>query len=358
MGAISAENHFNHRENRESQTFNMNKHSEKPSHESRVTSHDLSVVIPFYNESGNILSLTENLNSVLSKLNLTYEVICIDDGSTDSTIDELKKAVDRFSSFKLIKLRRNFGQTNALQAGFDNAGGEIIITMDGDGQNDPKDIPMLLDKLNEGYDVISGWRKNRRDPFFTKILPSRLANSLIGFVTGVKLHDYGCTLKAYRREILEDINLYGEQHRYIPALAKMYGAKITEAEVTHHPRVHGSSSYGLGRIPKVFFDLIMLKFLLSYSTRPMQIFGFLGVLTFLLGFIISIYLSILKFFGEPLAQRPLLLLGVLLIFIGIQFISMGILGELVIRTYHESTSRKTYTIAEVTESKSLSKSKK
>ena len=317
------------------------------SHDKQETSHELTVVIPFFNEGENIASLAENLNSVLSKLNLTYEVICVDDGSTDSTNDELKKASDKYLNFRLIRLRRNFGQTNALQAGFDLSNGEIIITLDGDGQNDPKDIPMLLEKLNEGYDIVSGWRKNRKDPFLTKKVPSRFANSLIGIVTGVKLHDYGCTLKAYRREILEDINLYGEQHRYIPALAKMYGAKIAEIEVTHHPRKHGSSSYGLGRIPRVFFDLIMLKFLLSYSTKPMQVFGLIGALTFFLGLIISVYLSILKFMGEPLAQRPLLLLGVLLIFIGIQFISMGILGELVIRTYHESTSRKTYAVTKV-----------
>ena len=310
----------------------------------------ISVVIPFHNESGNVTPLTEKLHSVLSGLNCGYEVLCVDDGSTDSTYDDLKKTVKEYPNFRLIRLRRNFGQTNALQAGFDNASGEIIITMDGDGQNDPNDIPVLLDRIKEGYDVVSGWRKKRQDPYLTKILPSKFANALIGWITGVKLHDYGCTLKAYKREIVEEIKLYGEQHRYIPALARMYGARITEIEVNHQPRIHGKTSYGLGRIPRVFFDLIMLKFLLSYSTRPLQIFGLLGLVTFLTGLVINIYLTILKFQGEPLSKRPLLLLGVLLIFIGIQFISMGLLGELVVRTYHESTARKTYAVAEVLES--------
>ncbi len=312
---------------------------------------DISVVIPFYNEEENVLPLCRKLAWVLSRLERSYEVICVDDGSRDATAQRLRHIVAELPGFRSIRLRGNFGQTNALQAGFDSAQGAILITMDGDGQNDPEDIPVLLACLDEGNDVASGWRKRRKDPFLTKVLPSRIANWLIGRMTGVRLHDYGCTLKAYRSEVLKEFRLYGEQHRFIPALTKMYGARVAEVEVEHHPRVHGKSKYGLGRIHRVIFDLILVKFMLSYSTRPIQLFGLMGGLSFLAGLGISGWLTSERiFYGQPLSDRPLLLLGVLLIFIGIQFISMGILGEILVRAYLESTSKKTYSIAEVFQS--------
>jgi len=310
---------------------------------------ELSVVIPFYNEAGNVLPLCQNLSQALQRLGKPYEAILVDDGSTDGTADELRQAAGELSGFRLIRLRGNFGQTSAMQAGFDYAQGDIVITMDGDGQNDPGDIPALLECLDRDFDVASGWRKDRKDAFFSKILPSRIANALIGWITGVRLHDYGCTLKAYRREVLSELRLYGEQHRFIPAMTKMAGARVTEVEVRHHPRTKGRSKYGLGRIHRVLFDLLLVKFMLSYSTRPIQLFGILGAVAFLLGLVISGYLAVERlFFGQPLSDRPLLLLGVMLIFIGIQFVSMGLVGELLARAYLESSNRKTYSIAEKT----------
>ncbi len=323
---------------------------------------DLSVIIPFFNEAGNVTSLCEKVEVTLSRMDLSYEILAIDDGSTDGTTEEIRQAVKKIPALSLIRLRGNFGQTGALQAGIDQSEGDIIVLMDGDGQNDPADIPRLLEKLEEteagrSFDVVSGWRKDRKDPFLTKKLPSRIANWLIGWLTGVRLHDYGCTLKAYRRQVLAEVRLYGEQHRFIPALASIYGARVTELPVAHHPRTQGRSKYGLGRIHRVFFDLLLVKFLLSYSTRPLQWFGILGSVAFLLGLGISTYLTFCRLvWGQALSERPLLLLGILLIFIGIQFFSMGILGEILIRSYTESTGRKTYSIAEITSGKPENKS--
>ncbi len=309
---------------------------------------ELSVVIPVYNEEENIYELYNKLRKVLPTLNKSYEIIFVDDGSKDNSFKILKSIHEKDNRVKIIKLRRNFGQTAALSAGFSYANGSIIVTMDADLQNDPEDIPVLLKKIEEGYDLVSGWRADRKDPFFTKKLPSKLSNWLASKLTGVQLHDFGCTLKAYRSEVVKNLNLYGEMHRFIPALASWMGASIAEVKVKHFPRKRGKSKYGIGRLIRGFLDLIVVKFLLSYSTRPIQLFGTLGILSFLIGFIIGLYLTIEKFlFGASLANRPLLLLSVLLIFIGIQFITMGLLGEIVSRIYYEMGDRKVYFIDKI-----------
>jgi len=260
--------------------------------------------------------------------------------------DEIARADERFIS---VHLRRNFGQTAAMSAGFDHARGDVIVAMDADLQNDPKDIPKLLAKIDEGYDCVSGWRKDRQDDKFTRILPSKVANWLISTVTGVALHDYGCSLKAYRREILEDVQLYGEMHRFIPALARWAGAHITEVVVDHHPRQFGSSKYGLSRITRVFLDLITVKFLLSYVTRPIQVFGKWGLLSGILGFAMALWLTIRKFaFHEDIGNRPALLLAILLILVGFQFVTMGLLAELQARTYYEAQGKPIYAIRAIT----------
>jgi glycosyltransferase involved in cell wall biosynthesis len=249
-------------------------------------------------------------------------------------------------------LRRNFGQTAAFSAGFDLARGDVIITMDGDLQNDPADIPLLLEKIDEGYDVVSGWRVNRQDVFLTRRLPSRIANALISKVTGVRLHDYGCSLKAYRAEVVKNIKLYGELHRFIPALAKWVGIQVAEVPVTHYARKYGRSKYGLGRTIKVILDLLTVKFLLDYATRPIQIFGLLGVVCLILGTGLGLYLTTLRlFFNQSLSDRPILLLAILLIMLGVQFVIMGLLGELVVRTYHEAQGKPIYMIREVVRGK-------
>ncbi len=306
----------------------------------------ISIVIPIYNEKDNIRELYERLKRSLEGLN--YEIILVDDGSKDGSTEIIREIALSDSSVKGVILRRNYGQTFALSAGFEVAEGDIIVTMDGDLQNDPEDIPKLLSKIEEGYDVVSGWRRERKDPFWKRKLPSMIANWIISKITGVKLHDYGCTLKAYRREALEDLKLYGELHRFIPALASMNGAKVTEVEVRHHPRKRGKSKYGLERIPKVLLDLLLVKFLLRYRTRPLHLLGGLGLISFLAGFAIALYLSLLKIFeGIELSKRPMLLLAILLMIAGIQLISTGILGEMIMRTYYESQGRRPYLIKEI-----------
>ncbi len=308
----------------------------------------LSVVIPVYNEKENISHLYKKLNDVLSDLKMRYEVILIDDGSIDGTYNELLKIHKKNSAFKIIKLRRNFGQTSAMSAGFDHSSGEVIITLDADLQNDPKDIPEILNKLDEGYDIVSGWRKNRQDKAITRRFPSVVANKIISSLTGVYLHDYGCTLKAYRREIIENIELYGEMHRYIPAVASWMGVKIAEIPVTHHSRKFGHSKYGVSRTIRVVLDIITIKFLLSYSQRPIQIFGLVGLLSGSVGFVITTYLIIMRiFFGQGLADRPLFILSIFMIFIGIQLITMGLLAEINMRIYHEAQDKPTYVIKEI-----------
>ncbi len=309
---------------------------------------DLSVIIPFYNESQNIPVFFDELCQVLQDSELTWEILAIDDGSQDATFSLLKGEAIQHKQIKVLRLRKNFGQTAALSAGFDMAQGEIIITMDGDLQNDPRDIPALIAKLREGYDIVSGWREKRQDPFFSRRLPSMIANKMISWVTGVNLHDYGCTLKAFKQEVAKNIRLYGELHRFIPAVASWMGVTIAEMPVNHRSRKFGRSKYGISRTIRVLLDLITVKFLLTYSTRPIHVFGLWGILSGLAGFALAGYLTIQRlFFGVPLSNRPILLLAVLLIFIGIQFISMGLLGELQVRTYHESQGKPIYYIKEI-----------
>ena len=307
----------------------------------------ISVVIPAYNEEENIPMLYEKLKKVLDNLGEDYEIIFVDDGSTDRTYEVLKEIAQKDKKVKVIRFRRNFGQTAAMYAGFEHAKGDIIITMDADLQNDPEDIPRLLEKMKEGYDIVSGWRKDRKDPFLSRKLPSMIANWIISKVTGVHLHDYGCTLKAYKADIAKQYRLYGDMHRFLPALAKRFGAKITEIPVKHHPRLYGKSKYGIGRTIRVILDIFLVKFLNEYITRPLYVFGGIGLILFSVGFLIELYLTVLKlFFGQDIGHRPLLILGVLLILSGIQLISTGIIAELIVRTYYESKGEKPYIIQE------------
>ncbi|MDA8092178.1 MAG: glycosyltransferase family 2 protein [Nitrospiraceae bacterium] len=307
---------------------------------------DLSIVVPVYNEEENIRPLYEALKPVLDGMGVDYEIILIDDGSTDKTAAILE-GLTSDPKIVVLEFRRNFGQTAAFTAGFDHARGDVIITMDGDMQNDPADIPKLFSMAGQ-YDLVSGWRKNRKDPYLSRKLPSAIANWLIGAVTGVKLHDYGCSLKAYRREVVNNLRLYGEMHRFIPAVANWYGVTVAEVETTHHPRTRGKSKYGITRTIKVFLDLITVKFLQSFSTKPIQFFGPMGLASTFAGLAISIYLAAQKlFFYRSIGGRPLLLLGVLLIIIGIQLIGMGLLGEMLVRVYHESQKKPIYALRKV-----------
>jgi glycosyltransferase involved in cell wall biosynthesis len=307
----------------------------------------VSVVIPLYNEEESIETLHEKLKAALEGLGIEYEIIYVDDGSTDRTLPLLEQIQGNDPTVIALSLRRNFGQTAAFAAGFDFARGDVIITMDGDLQNDPGDIPKLL-ALIKDHDLVSGWRKKRRDPFFSRRLPSTLANWLISKVTGVKLHDYGCSLKAYRRDVIKNLRLYGEMHRFIPAVASWYGVRIAEVETTHHPRLRGKSKYGISRTMKVVLDLITVKFLQSFSTKPLQFFGTIGMAGGFLGFVLLLYLSAEKLLlGYPIGGRPLLLLGALLIIVGIQFIGMGLLGEMIVRVYHETQRKPIYVMKKV-----------
>jgi glycosyltransferase involved in cell wall biosynthesis len=316
-----------------------------------LTRPQLSVVLPIYNEVENIAHLLEELIPALEKTERSFEIICVDDGSTDGSFAELKRARGNDERVRLVRFRRNFGQTAAFAAGFDKAAGDIVITMDADLQNDPADIPKLLAKIDEGYDVVSGWRVKRWQEGlwaqFSRKIPSATANWLISTSTGVQLHDYGCALKVYRREVVKSVNLYGDLHRFIPAIASYFGVTVAEVPVNYRSRRYGQSKYGMGRIIRVLLDLLTVRFLLSYSTRPIQIFGVMGIISFALGVIIGIYLTYMKLAYEiNLAERPLLLLAILLVMIGVQFITMGLLGELIVRTYHESQSKPIYTVRE------------
>lgn len=302
----------------------------------------ISVVIPVYNEEKNIRPLYWSLKATLDSIQKPYEIILIDDGSTDNSghiLDDLKQ---KDNNVVVITLRKNFGQTAALSAGFDYARGQAIVTMDADLQNDPKDIPLLIEQLKK-YDLVCGWRKQRKDPFLTRRLPSYLANNLISWVTGIKLHDYGCTLKAFKHDVAKNIQLYGQMHRFIPAVASWMGVSITEVAVSHHPRKFGTSKYGLSRTARVLLDLITVKFLLSFSTNPIQIFGSLGTILAGAGFLVSFYLAFTKIFlGHPIGMRPLLLLGILLILVGLQLIILGLVAEMLVRIYHESQNKPIY----------------
>ena len=315
---------------------------------------ELSIVIPVYNEEENVEPVISEIASVLDPLNKSYEVLVVDDGSKDGTFARLRQLHAQLPAIKVIRLKRNFGQTAALAAGLAHADGEIVILMDGDAQNDPADIPAMLAKIAEGNDLVAGWRFRRRDPLLSRRLPSMIANCLISWTTQVKLHDYGCTLKAMRKEIAKDLRLYGEMHRFIPALAFERGAKIVELRVNHRPRTRGQTKYGISRTLRVILDLLTVKFLNSYSTRPAHVFGPIGVISGLIGFAIGLYLTVQKLvYDAAIGGRPLLLLAILLIFIGFQFVTMGLLGEMLARTYHESQNRAVYVVGEVLAEKGI-----
>lgn len=307
---------------------------------------DLSIVVPIFNESDNLPILCERVTAALAESGIDYEVILVDDGSTDGSFEIMKAVALADRRWKVIRFRRNFGQTAAMAAGFSAASGRVVVPMDGDLQNDPADIPMLLAKIDEGYDVVSGWRMNRQDTF-SRRLPSVLANRLISRLTSVHLHDYGCTLKAYRREVLEGINLYGEMHRFVPALASQIGARVAELPVRHHPRLHGTSKYGLSRTMRVVLDLMTVMFLLSYSTKPIQLFGKWGIYSFFAGTLSGAVTLYMKLFEHTSMNRnPLLILTAFLLFMGVQFIALGLLGELNARTYYEAQGKPIYAVRE------------
>jgi len=309
---------------------------------------DLSLVVPIYNEEENIPLLYAEIKEVLDETSFSYELICVDDGSSDRSVAVLEQLNREDDRIVVIELRRNFGQTAAMSAGFDHARGDIIITMDGDLQNDPHDIPAMVEKLNDGYDVVTGWRHDRKDPFISRKLPSMLANKLISWITGVGLHDYGCTLKAFRHEVTENIRLYGEMHRFIPAIASGMGISFTEVKVNHRARRFGTSKYGISRTIRVILDLLTVKFMLSYATRPLHVFGTVGVASSFIGSsIIVVMLFQRQFFDIPMGDRPLLMLAVLMIFMGIQFITSGLLAELIVRTYHESQQKPIYYVRRI-----------
>jgi glycosyltransferase involved in cell wall biosynthesis len=308
----------------------------------------LSIVIPLLNEEENIPLLYQELKEVLDSLENEYEILFIDDGSTDRSLECLCDLQKQDSHVVVVNFRRNFGQTAAMAAGFDYAQGDVIITMDADLQNDPKDIPLLLDQIKAGNDIVTGWRFDRKDTFINRRLPSIIANKIISKVTGVNLHDYGCTLKAFRKEVIKSVKLYGEMHRFIPAIASGMGIDFTEVKVNHRARRFGSSKVGISRTIRVILDLMTVKFLLSYSTRPIQVFGLMGVVSGGIGFLIALIMTFQRqFMGVPLSDRPLLFLAVLLIFVGIQFISLGLIAELQARTYHESQNKPVYHVKKV-----------
>jgi glycosyltransferase involved in cell wall biosynthesis len=309
---------------------------------------DISVVIPLLNEEENLPILYRELVAALEPMGRTFELLFIDDGSTDTSLTILKALQADDANVVVVSFRRNFGQTAGLAAGFDFARGGIIITMDADLQNDPADIPKLVSELDRGYDLACGWRHNRQDAFLNRRLPSILANKVISATTNVKLHDYGCTLKAFRSEVIKTIKLYGEMHRFIPAIASGYGFRSTEVKVNHRARRFGQSKYGISRTIRVVLDLLTVKFLLSYATRPIQIFGLIGFVSGSLGFLMALYLSIQRlFFSVPLGNRPALLLAILLIFIGLQFVTLGLLAEVQSRTYHETQDKPVYMVKEI-----------
>ena len=307
--------------------------------------YDLTVVVPLYKEEENIDFAVAELLEVLDAMPQSAEVILVDDGSPDATGAMAMAWHERDPRVRVIQFRRNFGQTAAISAGFRHARGQVVVLMDGDQQNDPHDLPRLLAKMDEGYDVVSGWRKDRKDKLLLRKIPSRMANRLISRITGTELHDYGCTLKAYHTDVVQHLHLYGELHRFIPALAGLAGARVAEIPVNHRPRTRGSSKYGISRTVRVLLDLLTVKFLLKYLARPMQFFGLLGLMSFVLGFCSLAGLLIEKAVaGVGLAERPLLILSVLLVILGVQFLSMGLLGELLTRIYHEVGQRPPYVI--------------
>ncbi len=310
----------------------------------------LSVVIPIKNESASIPELYRQLAGALERWGRPYEVLAVDDGSTDDSFAKLSDCQASDPRWRVIRFRRNFGQTAAFAAGFAHARGALIATSDGDLQNDPADLPALVALVEQGADIACGWRKDRKDTFLTRRLPSMIANWIISYATGVKLHDYGCSLKVFRSEVVKPLRLYGEMHRFLPAIASELGVTIVEQVVNHRARVHGTSKYGLGRTVRVVLDLMTVKFLLSYATKPLQIFGLLGIIMGGIGGVITSWLAVERLLGlQSLANRPLLLFGILLVFTGMQLITLGLLAEMQVRTYHESQDKPTYVIREVRE---------
>ena len=310
---------------------------------------NLSLVIPVYNEENNLLILYHAIHETMDSIKYNWKITFVDDCSTDGSLVVLKELAQKDPRHvQVIVFRRNYGQTAAIAAGIDHSDGDIVILMDADLQNDPADIPIMLAKLDEGYDLVSGWRKDRKDPFLSRIVPSRIANGLISWVTGVHLHDYGCTLKAYRREILSGFRLYGEMHRFIPAYACASGARVTEIVVHHHPRKFGKSKYGIERTLKVLLDLLTVKFLLSFSVSPIYIFGGVGIGMIFLSLVTLLFLAVRRiFFSTSVLGSPFFQLGVMVFALGFQTILMGLIAELLMRTYHETVDKPTYTIREV-----------
>ncbi len=307
----------------------------------------LSIVIPIYNEEENIPLLYEEIAAAVKGKYRDYEIIYINDGSPDQSLRALKDLRKKDKQVKIINFRKNFGQSTAISAGFDHCKGDIIVTLDGDLQNDPADIPMIVSKILEGYDMVNGWRKNRQDKLISKKIPSFFGNKLISFITKVKLHDYGCTLRGFTRDVVKNLTLYGEMHRYIPAIASKMGIKSIEIPVNHRERVHGKSQYGIGRTFRVVLDLISIKYLLSFSHRPLQIFGGLGGLMMSVGFILGLYLTYVKYFlDQAIGGRPLLFVTVLSIFLGFQLITLGLIAEMLTRIYHEGLNKHVYAIRE------------
>ena len=307
---------------------------------------ELSLFLPVLDEEENLRPMHAKIAAALDTLNKSAEVIYVDDGSTDKSLAVLKEIAAGDDRVRVISLRRNYGQTAAMSAGIDAAKGEILIPMDADLQNDPADIARLLEKLDEGYDVVSGWRKNRQDKLISRKIPSRMANKVISWIGGVHLHDYGCSLKAYRREVIQDVRLYGEMHRFIPIYASWAGARVTEIPVDHHARTMGKSKYGISRTIKVIFDLITIKFMAEYHTKPLYVFGTFGMLAFFLAVIAGIWAIVLKFYGTSFILTPLPIITVVMLAISVQFFLMGLLAELLVRTYHESQDKAIYAVRE------------
>ena len=308
---------------------------------------DISVFLPVFNEEPNLFPLHAKLDKALKSLGRSAEIVFVDDGSSDGSLKILREIAQLDPRVRVVALRRNYGQTAAMAAGIDAARGKVLIPMDADLQNDPADIGRLLDKLDEGYDVVSGWRKNRKDKMVTRKIPSMLANRLISWIGGVPLHDYGCSLKAYRRESLEDVRLYGEMHRFIPIYAAWAGARVTEIPVEHHARTMGKSKYGLSRTIKVIFDLITIKFMASYQTKPIYVFGSFGTLAFVISLLSGLYAVFLKIIHKAdFVQTPLPVLSIVMFAVGVQFLLMGLLAEMLVRTYHESQAKAIYAVRE------------
>jgi dolichol-phosphate mannosyltransferase len=317
------------------------------SNSSNKSAPELSLFLPVLNEEDNLRPMHGKIQSALESLGKTAEVIYVDDGSTDKSLEILKEIAAEDNRVRVISLRRNYGQTAAMSAGIDAARGEILIPMDADLQNDPADIKRLLDKLNEGYDVVSGWRKNRQDKLISRKIPSQIANRVISWIGGVPLHDYGCSLKAYRREVLKDVRLYGEMHRFIPIYASWAGARVTEIPVEHHARTRGVSKYGISRTVKVIFDLITIKFMASYQTKPLYVFGSFGVLALLISVVAGLWALLLKVVeGVSFILTPLPMIAVMMLALSVQFFLMGLLAEMLVRTYHESQEKSIYAVRE------------